>query len=519
MSGEAPRRCGVGLCSLLAVLWVGGLFVLQRGMGFVIQDEGWLWYGVRAVLRGEVPLRDFNSYDPGIYGWGAAFAWLFGDSLDSLRLSTSAFSALGVFAGARVLSRVTHSRAALALGTLSVALWIVPHWKTFGPSFSLLAVWAGMRLIECDDRRRHVQAGVLVGVAACFGRNFGLYSGLGLSSVVLLMAWRCAPRELPARLGVLAAGVLLGYAPMLLALVLLPGFASSFVESVGYFAQQGHLGSKRPIPWPWSLESTGWDFAAVLHNQAVGWIYVALPLLILGGLLLLARTRRECLGERAAPLACVCVGLFWIHHGLVHAAYFHLAQAVHPLLLWTATAGLAVRPAWRRGALGLGLGALVVSAAATVVPGMEVLHRARVADTPAAMVAFDVGGEHVWVRPEQAAYLTHITRTLESRVPANESLFLAPTFPGLYCLLDRPASTWDVYLAWLGTPTSQERLLRQLSSVDWAMITNAAPMGQDWLRLSNTNPLVWEMLQRDFERVDGPGDLPRGHRLLRRREP
>lgn len=517
MSAAAPALRSARLCAALAALSVAGLFLLQRGMGFVIQDEGWLWYGVQGVLRGEVPLRDFNAYDPGPYVWGAAFARVFGDGPGSLRLSTSAFACLGAFAGARVLARSTRSRAALALGTLALSLWIVPHWKSFGPALSLLTVWIGTRLIERDDRRRHVAAGALVGLAACFGRNFGLYAGLGLATVVLYTAWRRAPREIAARFGAFAAGVLLGYAPMLLAVAFVPGFGASFAESIGYFARQGHLGSKRAIPWPWTLDSDGWDLAAWLHNQGVGWTYVALPIPIAAGLLLLARTGRDRLHERAAPLAAVCVGTFWIHHALVHAAYFHLAQAMHPLLLWTATFGVAVGPARRKLALGIGLCALVASAAVAVVPGMEAWHRERVKGTHAAMVEFPVGRERVWMRPEQARYLGELCAALERRVPAGESLFLAPTFPGLYCLLGARAPTWDVYLAWLGTPTSQARLVRQLAGVRWAMVTNLPPMGQEWLRLSNTNPLAWDALQRDFERVDEPGELPRGHQLLRRR--
>ncbi|HVS18568.1 MAG TPA: hypothetical protein VMT18_08205 [Planctomycetota bacterium] len=519
MSEATPaERASTSLCALLAVLTVGGLYLWRRGTGFVVQDEGYLWYGVQGVLRGELPLRDFNSYDPAPYVWCAGFARLFGDDLDTLRLAARAFAALGVVAGLRVLGRATRSVALLAVGALALALWIEPHWKSFGPALSLIAVWAGMRLFERDDRAAHVAAGAVAGLAACFGRNYGLYAALGLGLVVLVAGLRRAPRELPRRLAIYSGGVLLGYAPMLLAVAFVPGFARAFVESIGYFASQGHLEGKRAIPFPWRLDPEGWDTPAVLHNHGVGWTYVALPLLVLAGLVLVARTPRERLAERAAPLAAACVGLFWVHHALVHAAYYHLAQAVHPLLLLAGTLGLAAPPPRRRVAVGLGVGALALSAGVTVVPGLEVLHLARVQDTPAAMVEFEVEDDEVWLRPEQAWYLTTLVETLERRVPADEPLFLAPTFPGLYCLLGRRAPTWDVYLAWRATPTSQARLVEELAHVRWAMVTNAAPMGQEWLRLSNTNPEAWAVLLRDFERVDEPGELPRGHRLLRRRD-
>ena len=515
---SADERRSVALCALLAALAVGGLYLWRRGMGFVVQDEGYLWYGAQGVLRGEVPLRDFNSYDPARYLWCAGFARLFGDDLDTLRLAARAFAGLGVFAGLRVLARATRSPVALGLAALALALWIQPHWKSFGPALSLGAVWMGTRLFERDDRAAHVAAGAFAGLAACFGRNHGLYAALALGLAVLVCGLRRAPRELPRRLGSYAAGIVAGYAPMLLAVAFVPGFARAFRESIGYFAAQGHLEGKRAIPWPWRLDADAWDTPAVLHNFGVGWTYVALPVLVLVGLVLLGRTPRERLVERAAPLAAACAGCFWVHHALVHAAYYHLAQAVHPLLLLSATLGLAAPPARRRLAVASGIALVVLSASVTVVPGLEVLHRARVEGTQAAMVEYEVEGEQVFLRPEQAWYLATLVGTLERRVPADESLFLAPTFPGLYCLLGRRAPTWDVYLAWLSTPTSEARLVAQLADVRWAMVTNAAPMGQEWLRLSNTNPQAWEVLLRDFERVDEPGELPRGHRLLRRRE-
>ncbi len=90
----------MGFCLVFTVLLLGSNHI------FGLQDEGYLWYGAQRVLAGEIPLRDFQSYDPGRYYWSAAVMALLGShGLVALHVAAALFAALGAWIACQLLFR------------------------------------------------------------------------------------------------------------------------------------------------------------------------------------------------------------------------------------------------------------------------------------------------------------------------------------------------------------------------------------------------------------------------------
>ena len=98
---------GTLVCAAGAVVLALALHLAFGDIDLNLADEGFLWYGVLRTLEGQVPLRDFQSYEPGRYYWCAAWCACFGTGVLALRGALALFQALGLFCGMSVLRRLT----------------------------------------------------------------------------------------------------------------------------------------------------------------------------------------------------------------------------------------------------------------------------------------------------------------------------------------------------------------------------------------------------------------------------
>jgi hypothetical protein len=521
-SVTSPRcPAGQGLILLLmAAGFVFGAYAWHGAVNLNVSDEGYLWDGVRRTREGDVPIRDFNAYDPGRYYWCAAGSWLFGSGILGLRLSAALFRVLGLWLGLLAVRRVTTNFAALGLAGLFVWAWNPTYYKTFEPSTALAAVYVGVLYIERPTVSRHFLAGLVVGLAAFLGRNLGLYTLAAYSSLMLFLSVkkvRLAP--LPRCLGAWLAGIVTGYSPLLLMLAWVPDFAPRFAESVKFLFVVGSTNLPLRAPWPWTLDASamkGLDWAA---QAATGTFFLLWVLFGVVAVPIVLRTRADQVRRRALLIASALASVFFAHHASVRSDYQHLAHCIPPLLL-----GLIALPP----ALGMTWRSVGGVASACLLAGL----------TAAASLPYNFPVQFFrWTYPDWQ-YVSYATRTGDAlRIPRwqvdavamiegvvnrhlgpKERFLIAPYEAGFYPLLDTTSPIWNDYFVYPELASRQRRMIRELEEnhVGLALINDAAAAdGREDYRFRNSNPLVWQYLRERFQVVRDAG-LPPGWLVLKR---
>ncbi len=509
-SGPRNPVLGQRIVAVVVALSFVTLWHLFLGdMHFNPAEEGYLWYGVWRTGEGELPVRDFQSYDVGRYWACSALSPLFGQGLLGLRRSLAAIQGLGLCLGLLAARRALRSAWPLIPIGILLGLWMFPRQKVFEPALAMAAVWVGVVLLERPTRLAHLGAGAFVGLAGVIGCNHGIYSGLGLLALVVLALVKNRDLRWKEKLLSWGSGVILGYSPMLGLLLLAPGFAASYERFLMLLKRVGP-NLEHPWLWPWRLELEGLNTYLVLVQVCLASLYL-LPLLVLpAGWVVALRTRAGDLPRRALLVAGTVLGSFYVHHAAVRSDAAHLAQCIHPVFLallgGAALAGDRLRVPARAALAGLGL----------FCTGLPVREYNPQLNSLGPVVPVELAGERLRMLPQHAWYYEQLQRAIRGRVGPEDSLFVAPARAGYYPLFSKVSPSWWIYFVSSEPDDAlQLEVVDDLQGVDWVLIVDIPIGGQEELRFRNSSPRVWAHLLAEYERVPTPG-LPPDHLLFRR---
>jgi hypothetical protein len=526
----------LGILSAAMVIFI---FLVQGNAGFNLQDEGFLWYGTIRTALGEVPLRDFQGYEPGRYYWGAIwFKLLRNDGILALRVSQAIFQFLGLTIAFLLLRRVLRSWLALVVAGVVLLMWMFPPWKIYEPVITIVAVYFAVLLIESHTEFRHLLAGMFIGLAAVFGRNHGLYCFGAFLLLILFIWWKIDRGALVARLAAWSLGIVIGYLPMLLMLAFIPGFFGSFVEGISSNLNQG-TNLPLPVPWPWVPNYSVLSARDCVHVFSVGALYITLPLLYLvAGVTLLLKSK---LHKNTLLTACIFVGAVYLHYDFVRPHLYYLAWTIPPLLL-----GLIALPSSfsernkKRLTVFIWSFLLVMSwNVAQMAPENFFLMKARGwakaklmgryhGDVGLAMqdyflVETDIRGDKLWIRNEIAGIVNNVKALNNDLIPASDNILVAPYWTALYPILQKPSPLWEIYFLFPQSLNRQQGMVEELERkhVNWAIVCDFYLDDRPELAFQNTHGYVWQYLVANFETIetDQTRSLPIGCEVLHRIAP
>lgn len=503
MSRLAQDNLYIPIKELIVSFFVIALFFIWQGSkGFNLWDEGFLWYGVQRVMLGEVPILDFMAYDPGRYYWSAAIMSVVGDNdILSLRASVAVFQVLGLFVGLWLISRSRKvaGKADIVfwlIAALTLMLWMFPRHKIFDISLSILLVGVLTYLISHPVPKRYFIAGILVGLVAVFGRNHGVYGVAGSVGVIAWLSIRnhSAPGFFKGGL-LWAAGVVVGFLPVIFMALLIPGFATAFWESIRFLFEQQATNLPLPVPWPWTVEFATATVGEAVRGVLVGLFFVAT--LVFGGISVAWVIYRK-LREKPVPPALVAsafLSLPYAHYAFSRADVGHLAQGIFPTLVGCLVVLSSVQSK-ARWPLVVALSTASIWVMYLFQPGWQSLASKD-------WVNVEVSGRNLQVDPDTASAIA-LLRQLDSQYSSGaRSFVVVPFWPGAYALLDRKSPMWEIYPLFSRSAGFEEKEIKRIeeSRPGFALVFDMALDGRDELRFRNTHPLTYQYIVDKFERI------------------
>ncbi|MBM0140488.1 hypothetical protein LCG56_22310 [Pseudomonas cannabina pv. alisalensis] len=486
----------------IAAIFVTGNFLWQGHDGFNLWDEGYLWYGAQQIIKGEIPVRDFMAYDPGRYYWSAGFFYLMGDTgIIALRVAVAAFQLLGLYAGLWTISVALRQHAArfayLCLAAVALMAWMYPRHKIIDMSTSMIIVAGLTYLLLNPSTKRYFLLGMIVGLAAVFGRNHGVY---GAVASLLAMGWLTikAPKANYRLEGIAAwaAGVVVGYLPVLGMCLLIPGYFSAFMDTIIFMLEQGNTNLPLPIPWPWTIDFGTAGFIIETRSFLISICFVGLIVFGAGSLGWVFKERFRGNAVRPELVAVACATLPYAHYAFARADVGHLAQGIYPMLLGIFLILATCKSWFSKWALATLTSLISLFIFSAWQPG-------ALARTQDGWVPVNVSGSTLSMDPSTAEAVNLLRDLTDRYAPAGRAVLVLPFWPGAYPLLNRHAPLWEIYALSPRNENFQRAEIERIKKADpgFALVFNMAMDGREELRFSNSHHWVDEYIRSHFEAV------------------
>lgn len=503
------------VCAGIAIFLSFITYQLQDQILLNLADEGYLWYGVKQTLSGAVTIVDFQGYDPGRYYWCAFWSLFGGDDLMTLRKSTRIFQAIGVFFALLSAKRLTRSPCALVLIGVVICSWMFPRHKLFEPTISLIAVYVSIRLIEDRRMSSFLISGILVGLAAVFGRNMGVYLLLSFTGLISLLWLKDKKIPIAGSSLYFIIGIGIGWLPNLILLIFVKGYFAAYMNSVIEIIERGSTNLSLPVPWVWTIEKWQLDWRTLIQATK-GIFFLLLPVFTSIAIGLAIIVSDAGLRKYRLFFAAGIIQAVFQHHGLTRADFSHLSQAAQPLILMLLCAPWLI-PDKHRSTKVFGVYTVfLIFLVAGAIHASPLGARIRLGDQ---LVMTQIGPNKILTLSRNHEIVSK-AQALNQKIGKLEELLVIPYLPGLYPILNRKSPLKTTYFLWGASDAEQDNMILELDAkrVSTVIMGDIPLDGREDLRFSRRYPRVYEYILKSFEVVSRNEFFP-AYRLYKRTLP
>ncbi|PRC93559.1 hypothetical protein [Solimicrobium silvestre] len=498
----------------LATFIVSTIFIWQGNKGFSLWDEGFLWYGAQRTMLGEVPIRDFLAYDPGRYYWSATLMSIFGNNgIISLRVTVAIFQTFGLFIGLFLISISTKKQNLiyLLLSCAVLFIWMLPRHKLFDISLSIFIIGILTFLIENPTNKRFFITGFCIGLIAFFGRNHGLYAVLGMIGVMLWLNIKKNQNiNFLKNFLVWITGVIIGFSPMILMIVFVPGFALAFLDSIRFLFEIKATNLPLPIPWPWLIQFNTLPFNESIRGFLVGIIFIGV---LVFGVLSIAWVFLGKIKNKQIPSAFVAtsfLALPYAQFAYSRADVSHLAQGIFPFLIGGLVL-LSSQPSKIKWSITIMFCIGSVWILLAYQPDWQCIENKQ-------CVEIKISNNKLEVDPSTANDVALLRKLVNQYAPNNESFIAAPFWPGAYALLDRKSPMWEIYALFPRSQAFEQTEIERIKKTNprFAIVLDIPLDGHNELRFKNTHPLIHQYIVDNFDLI--PNSLNQTYQIYKSKE-
>ncbi|MFC1649083.1 ArnT family glycosyltransferase [Patescibacteria group bacterium] len=408
-------------------------------LGFSLIDEGEYLHNALRILNGEIPYRDFFSYQPPLYNYWNILAFkIFGQEVYSPRLLNSIVFAVAVVLFYLIARRFSSKLASFAV-SVSFALMELSMERLYYYVFVFLGLLTFFKYFRVDDRKLLI-SGMLLGVVSLFRFDVGLLYLLGLCAGLLfggLSFDRASIAIKIKRMTYLWAGYLVP--------VFFGAFWMSVSETLETFIKtqiatplQITSYNSLPIPRLWEVLPRSIAPRSLFHSYETAVFYFFVMVFIVVGVRT-AKSWKDVWKHTPEVIFLFIISTLMLPYMLGRSDLGHIVKASVPTFLLLSYLITALKGhSWKLALCVFVLGMVVVGT-------LQVMWSDNFYNTKVATKNGIIRLNEHWPEGSVLVSANTVSRTLlfvEDGTDEDETVFFAPYMPGMYFLADQPSNTY-----------------------------------------------------------------------------